>query len=103
MQHLLGDFLSGRCGGETAQAGFPQACRKRIADFSHGVNDFVCRNMRRDAGERHIGGADCVDRTDHIALDARNLYESGNRIANQAEQIAKRHRKRMGALFCGSA
>ena len=95
--HFEADAFAGGC--EAAQAGFAQGGGKVFSDFAHRFDHIVSRDFVRQSGQGHIGADQGIDRTDCIALDAGNLDQSGNRIADEAEQIADSHRHRFRCLL----
>lgn len=95
------DAASG--GGEAAAAGLSEGDVHEVADFFHGVDDLVGRDHTLDSGERHVSSGHRVHGADDVALHTRYFDETGDRIADEAEQIFQAHGDGGEDLFAAAA
>ena len=54
----LGNFAAGGGACQAANAGLPQVLAHSVADFGHGIDDFIGGDVADDPGQRHVGGGD---------------------------------------------
>ena len=78
------DGLGRRRDGEAGLTRLAQGLRQGPADLVHRGDDLIDGDNALDAGERHIGGRHGDDGRKAIALDAGDLNETGDGIADEA-------------------
>src|SRR2546427_7127043 len=91
----LADFAAGEGGGQAALRGLFQSAGKRAADADHRFDDLVHRDHGVDAGHRQLGGGESVHSEERVALDARDLYQTADRITHQSERVLECQRSGM--------
>ena len=90
-------------GGEAAASGLAEGDIHEVADLLHSVDDLVGRDHALDPGERHVSGRHRVDSADDVALHARYLDETGDRVADETEEIFQAHGDGGENLFTAAA
>src|SRR5215472_16476493 len=75
---------------EAASRGFLIFVLHVRAGLAHRLDRLVERDVVLAVPpDRHAGGRDRLDRRDRVALDARDLNQTANRVASEAEVVLK--------------
>src|SRR5690606_12619444 len=82
----------GRRRGETAESRLAVRDRHSTTYLAHHVDHFVRTHREIAAGECHFGRGDCLHCGRCIPVDARDLDETTDRIADQTEHPLERER-----------
>ena len=94
LSEFIPDTLCRLCTGKASDRSAFQFVGKPLLDIDESIDHFIRRDKAANAGEGQIRGNKGICDSHRVALDARDLDWSRNRVTYQAQEVlhAKRHR-----------